>query len=95
MNPVIIDYFKDMKIDKIGCGYWHSFCGTMDGKYYLFGKNKDNECITDDGRKYVDVPNCIDQVIKQKTNGMEIRSITLGCDTTIIIVESESESDCV
>ena len=85
LNPGLIEYFESMKIDKIDCGYYHSFCRTLDGKHYLFGKNLDNECLKDDGGQYADIPFQIDDIIYEKTDGMCITNVKLGCDVTIII----------
>ena len=90
-HPSIIPYFNGMCVDKIGCGTLHSYCRTIEGKHYLFGRNEDNECITYDNRNVIDIPHCINDIIKDKANGMIIKDVLLGYHNTKIIVSLSSE----
>ena len=89
-HPELIPFFKDVKIDKIDCGHIHSYCRTLkDGKHYLFGHNANNECITYDNRKHVTIPHCIDDIVKERTNGMRILRVFLGYNNTKIVVSDD------
>ena len=93
-HPEIIPYFIDVFVDKIDCGYLHSYCRVIenmesknnDYKHYLFGSNGKNECITFDDRISIDIPHCINSIINDKTDGMKIMSVHLGYENTKIIL---------
>eukprot|EP01084_Bolivina_argentea_P193931 332699_1 len=79
ITPKLIKYLKDYKVCFIKCGQYHSYVKTVDEKYFLFGRNNDNQCITNDCRDIVTVPCCIKTSINEK-----IMSIKLGLDETLI-----------
>ena len=89
--PGLIEYFKDLRIKEIDCGFNHSYIEDINGKHYLFGSNAYHECIKYDKNifsmiSHVDTPYRVDQVIKQKSNGKGIRSISLGLNNTKIVL---------
>eukprot|EP00483_Globobulimina_turgida_P013043 UN13067 len=83
-TPQLIQYFVDNKcrIKQIECGNYHSFCKTRNAKYYLFGSNQHNQCLTFDGKSKVTLPHCINNIVKQKTNKKIIKAVYLGCNNT-------------
>eukprot|EP01083_Nonionella_stella_P087611 243805_1 len=84
-----IAQLQHCEVKSVECGANHSYVETMDGKHYLFGKNKENQCVTYDERASVANPYCINAMIKEKTNGT-IRKVTLGVDNTQIIVSTQT-----
>ena len=86
-EPVLIETLKDYKIDLIRCGHEMSYCKTECGKHFIWGSNKDNECLTYDDRDRVDVPFCVNGIIKEKCNTTRIIDIYPGYKSTKIICE--------
>ena len=84
--PKLIISLNNYKIKNIKCGWYHSYISTNNGYHYLFGYNYHNECIkkhTD----YVLKPYLINKDIGDKINNKKIKSVYLGCRTTILIVD--------
>merc|ERR1712154_168861 len=90
--PQKIEYFneKNLEIKHIECGSNHSLVQTVDDKYYMFGDNELNQCVTFDNTMKITQPFCINEQIIKVTNGGKIREISLGCGNTKIIVDDES-----
>ena len=93
-QPKLIEFFKDFKVVEIGCGYFHSFCRTQDGKVFLFGYNIHNECTLNTPYNNLDVntkamPTCINQVIEDNFKNIKIQQVVLGCGNTAVILKEE------
>eukprot|EP01084_Bolivina_argentea_P241898 405939_1 len=84
-TPKLVNFPGNDMICEIDCGGRHSYCKTSNGKHYLFGSNKQNECIVE-GENSVSVPFCINQIIEEKTNGKIIKAVSLGDESTTLIV---------
>ena len=89
--PKLIDSLKLYDIEKIKCGETHSYVCTNNGNNYLFGSNRDNECIKlDDDNNNVGLPHLItkqiDEYINNENNDKRIKNVYLGCENTIIVV---------
>ena len=83
--PSLISTIKHIKSDKIRCGAYHSYVGTVDNKHYLFGSNHYNECMKNDEMN-VKIPYLINKYIYQKTLGKTIKSVYPGFYSTIFIL---------
>ena len=99
----VIQYFEDQqeKVEHIDCGTYHSYCRTTEGKHYLFGSNKYNECCTfgrhpqlywGQDRTRVFEPFCINKVIAKMLKGSKIKSIVLGQQNTRIVMYDKKRS---
>merc|ERR1712137_902994 len=79
-KPTVIETFKNDEIEIIKCGSVHSYVKTKRNKHFLFGQNRFNQCtltqtpINISTRKFCG-PFCINQKVKQLTNGQEIINI--------------------
>eukprot|EP01084_Bolivina_argentea_P147982 258834_1 len=83
-KPTIIQSLKQYTISAIKCGYYHSYALTSDNEHFLFGSNISNECSlqnTSDEKHIF----CINNTVKQLTNGKVIQDIYLGTYCTLII----------
>ena len=86
--PRLILALSQYKVEIIKCGYYHSYCKTVCGKYYLWGSNSDLECRLDDQRiSAVYLPYRIDLVLKEKHNIKKIIDIYPGYYNTKIMVQ--------
>ena len=85
IEPTMIEFFKEYVIDEVKCGYDHNMVRTKCGKYFLFGSNEYNECITFGGEKKAALPNRIDELIKNKCNAQHIVDVIPGWYNTKII----------
>ena len=85
--PKLVDGLEGVEIEKIGCGANHSVVGSKDGKWFMFGRNDKNQCLTGDGREIVRKAFCINEVVEQENRG-KIKKVLLGVDNTQIIVVS-------
>eukprot|EP01084_Bolivina_argentea_P116941 207715_1 len=84
-KPKLIEKLQGLKIEKIGCGNYHSYCMTNDYKHYLFGNNEYNQCLVYESNKpSVRIPYCINRIVKSKCKA-KINEVLLGCNNTIII----------
>eukprot|EP01084_Bolivina_argentea_P053983 99024_1 len=85
-KPTLIKYFINNNLDiiDIQCGDKHSFCKSSNKNYFLFGNNHYNQCImkkfdkTLNEKNIVSSPNNINNIINEKTNGKEIKTVVLG-----------------
>eukprot|EP01084_Bolivina_argentea_P303722 524446_1 len=85
-KPKLIASLEGYKIRNIDCGDAHSYCMTFDGEHYLWGINEFNECLVFDGQLIVNIPYCINKVIKQRAGGKNIKAVSLnGCLTNITV----------
>eukprot|EP01084_Bolivina_argentea_P077889 141339_1 len=96
---IISSLIKDESVSEVKCGYNHSMVkinGKKEKKYFLFGQNDKNQCVTNDGKGKILIPNEINNKISKITN-KKIKSIHLGWSTTTIIVcdviEEKYEND--
>merc|ERR1712129_424845 len=48
-----------MKVIEIQCGLHHFYAKTDRNEHFLWGNNECNQCLTFDGRDYIDEPFCI------------------------------------
>ena len=69
--PKPIPFFRDKVVDTIKCGFFHTYVKTVDGEHYLFGTNKNSECITSN-EQYVSLPFYINEVVRKKCKGKEV-----------------------
>ena len=93
-KPKLIKYLDQHEIIEIKCGLYHSFAKCADEEHYLFGSNKYNECLTfkhNTEEINVCMPHCIDDIVKQKTDGKTIKNIFLGCQTTYFIMDEPQQ----
>ena len=72
---------------QIECGYNHSYVKLKNELHFMFGSNEYNECITYDDRENVMDPFCINDIVAEKTEGRIIKSVSLGCNCTMIIMK--------
>ena len=94
MTPSVIPALIHYDVGNIGCGFWHSYVGTMCGKHFLFGNNESNECIFADTNIYpskVKIPHLINEVIEQKYKNMSIKSVHLGFESTKVVLVSKNK----
>eukprot|EP01083_Nonionella_stella_P224110 798047_1 len=78
-----------LQIVNVKCGGSHSYVMTKDNVHFLFGLNDWNQCITFDGREIVYGPFCINPIIEQKCNGMIIKTISLGIQSTYFVLTTK------
>ena len=98
IRPKRIRFEKDKEIiiEEIACGDSHSYCKSVDGDYYLFGKDSKSQCLVSLGeirdyeRQQIE-PKCINAVIRQKYKNAEIVSISLGYDTAVFVLACDSK----
>eukprot|EP01084_Bolivina_argentea_P116155 206433_1 len=64
--PKVVKSLIDYKVIKIDCSCYNSYCMTSNGKHFLFGTNRNNECITFDNEDRILSPYCINDVIADK-----------------------------
>eukprot|EP01084_Bolivina_argentea_P303109 523265_1 len=84
--PTIIEYFKCLNVLEIKCGSHHSYVKSNTRNHYLFGRNQDNECISNCDLFTVNYAHCINdsdyKIFKKKV----ILSVSLGFKRTKIIL---------
>eukprot|EP01084_Bolivina_argentea_P117998 209452_1 len=85
-TPTKIDTLDGNVIVDIKCGSYHSGCIVKDGKYYIWGRNDYNQCMSNMQRD-VATPNCINEYVCEVTNAANIIDMALGDGTTLILVE--------
>lgn len=86
--PQLIEWFPiyNLKGINIKCGNYHSLVKTSNNKYWLFGSNQCNQCLTFDGKSKIIMPNCVNKIIQEKTGKKYIKDLYLGCNNTKVIV---------
>ena len=88
MIPKQIDFFKEYKVDIIGCGLQNSYVKTKSGKYFTFGINTDNKCMTFDiNDRELEIPHQIDNIVRDKLKTESIGEIIMGELGTTVICE--------
>eukprot|EP01084_Bolivina_argentea_P169035 293049_1 len=90
--PQLIPFFKDSKllINDIKCGTNHSVVITVNNEYFLFGSNKYHEC----GVNYkFGEPYLINNEFNLKFVNKKINDISLGYQTTILLVTNKENED--
>ena len=88
-KPRIVGGLVGCKVVSIKCGHSHSFCMTEDGKCYLWGRDKLNECTLGfevKGDDVVWMPFRIDLLIMREYK-RKICGVFLGMYNTQIIIE--------
>jgi len=90
-KPKRIGFFDNYFVDKIKCGWNHSYVGTRDGRHYLFGDNQDFACLGFGGDRYGISPHCVNEIVKAECKTSNIVDVILGRYNTIIIVASNLE----
>eukprot|EP01084_Bolivina_argentea_P311282 538806_1 len=65
ITPIKVDIGRYVA-NGIGCGTYHSYVRTSNGRHYLFGRNKDNECIVFNNKNIKRSPYCINRIVKKK-----------------------------
>ena len=89
-EPKEIEYFNDYIIDEIKCGCRHCYVKSVCGKQFLFGNNRDKECMVfDSNSRYVSEadPNQINDIVSDKLN-CKIVDVFLGNLSTTLICQS-------
>eukprot|EP01084_Bolivina_argentea_P026853 49928_1 len=87
-SPKQIEKLKDKTILYILCGSNHSCAIDSDAEYYLWGTNKNHECIVknmDKENESVVEPTEIQEIIYTKTN-LYVTYIALGRDNTSLVI---------
>ena len=84
-TPHLIESLKDKEVVEIRCGTDHSGCITLNGEYYLWGRNDYHQCGPIFGNK-VYGPVCVNDYIFNKTKSKIIINMELGDDTTMFII---------
>ena len=85
MEPTMIEFFKKFVVDEVKCGMYHNTVRTNCGKYFLFGSDDDNECMTFDEGPAAALPNRIDELVKNICNVERIIDVIPGWYNTKII----------
>ena len=85
-EPKMIENIPKLVIDRLGCGYQHSYIRSTDKRHYLFGSNNFGECITYNNETEIITPFRVDQIIKSKCHATKIKEIQLGYFNTIVTV---------
>ena len=83
MEPKVVRY----GVVAIECGYHHSYCRTMCGGHYLFGKNAHNECLDEKRTSRVSSPFCINWLQDRFGGDKRIESVSLGSQNTKIVLK--------
>ena len=86
LEPKLLEFEdEEIVIDEIECGSTHSYCRSIDNRYYRFGDNWYGQCwINDDDQACVLIPTCINDIIEKRFKNKTIQSIKLGYQATII-----------
>lgn len=75
---------KEIVIEDIGCGAFHSWCKSTENKHYLFGQNGDYECLLLENTNNIETPICINKILEELYPDKSIASVKLGYETTCI-----------
>ena len=84
--PQMIEYLKKYVIVEIKCGFHTSYCKTECDKNFLWGSNRDNQCMDFSNVSKVIVPNQIDEIVRAGCNCKSISKVFPGGFFTLIIV---------
>ena len=86
--PTRVEYeLKDVQVEGIRAGVYHTGCVTTDGDYYLWGGNKYNECCVEDHDvDTVFKPNNVRKYVFDKTKCKEILNMVLCTNTTLFLL---------
>ena len=90
-TPVLVQGLDGVKVMKIRCGANHSVVQGKDGKWFMFGKNDKNQCLTGDGRQCVNKAFCINEIVERESKG-KIKQVLLGVDNTQIVVSNDDNT---
>eukprot|EP01084_Bolivina_argentea_P271705 462393_1 len=91
--PKKVESLMDFKIVAFDCGDLHSYALTDDGKHYMWGSNRFNECLVFNDKEFVLQPKCINETFLHKTNGMLIDKVYLGNQYTIIVSKTDVKKE--
>lgn len=83
--PTQIEFLNEYRVDYVSCGEEHSVVKTKCNKYFIFGGNGDNECMTFTSSPSIMIPYRIDNIIKDKLKINSIEEICLGYYSTIVV----------
>ena len=83
----IVKSLMNYNVIEIDCGDSHFYAKTDGNEHFLWGNNVCNQCLTFDGRKFVDDPFCINETVRRMTGCDLIYRVSLGVNRTQIIVK--------
>ena len=84
-TPKMIKELNDYVVDKVCCGYFHSYFRTNCGKHFMCGGNSKNECMIEDEGNSIFRAKRIDLILKEKYNVTGICNVALGYRNTIFV----------
>lgn len=83
----IVKSLMNYNVIEIDCGDSHFYAKTDGNEHFLWGNNVCNQCLTFDGRKFVDDPFCINETVQRVVGCDSIYRVSLGVNSTQIIVK--------
>eukprot|EP01084_Bolivina_argentea_P108312 193562_1 len=81
--------FSVSKFQYIECGNNHSYCLGDDGKHFLLGSNKYNECtFVNSDKIWIKNPYCINKIISAVSDGKTIKKVIIAnCNTYVLLAD--------
>ena len=80
--PKLIESLRGYNIVEIKCGSHHSYCRSLDGNHFMFGRNEYNECF---GQSENKLPVCVNDIM-HKNCDRGIECISPGFRNTTVIL---------
>ena len=86
LEPKLVKFEeKEIVIDEIECGSTHSYCRSIDNRYYMFGDNWYGQCwINNNEQPNVTIPTCINDIIETRYKNKTIQNMQIGYQATVI-----------